>query len=564
MQRITFIKRLDPIGKGGGVLALTIGIGFVFLIFGWQFITGNSAYWQSDSEDITQYIAGFNMFFSASWQHPLFAFDSLNYPEGTRVTFVDAIPLYAVFLKIFAPQDWAPFNPFGAWVALCYLLQVISAWLITCELRIRSWMFLFGLSALFILSPTLMVRLGHISLMSHWILLFSLALYLRSRRMQKFSVVAWSLLLVCSFYINIYLFVMASGIALAAFWSTCPVGFLRKQPQKLLVFMMPFVILLATLFVTLFPLPLADVGRESGFGYYAMNIQSPFIGGQLLKIVPRPLGGLDPFESFNYLGMGVIVLMVLAVILGRSQILPSLSRHLPLLIILVLYTLYAVSNRVYFGSSLLLDIPYPEFLKSLTSQFRASSRFFWPVSYAVIVFCLLVLYRSVSKWLFASSVLFFLIIQIVDLRDHYSALKKQLDSEVKLHMDYAVWDEVLGAEINNIYFYPKFRCAQYSPLDTLLPVMKYAAVRGYNLNTGYIARYFPSCTDIKKEIAESDTEKSIYVFVKHEYASEEAVRSFLPEYNSHCVVRDFAYLCKIGAHNLPEKHPEQQEELGSD
>ncbi|HEN3580982.1 TPA: hypothetical protein U5D98_004286, partial [Yersinia enterocolitica] len=173
----------------------------------------------SEVDDVTQYISGFNMYLSSPWNFPLLAFDSLNYPQGTRVTFVDAIPIYSFILKLLLPENIAPFNPFGYWIALCLLLQGISAWWITKELNVDSWLFFILLLLTFLTYPALLARIGHISLMSHWVLLFSLALYIRGRRQKKLSIGIWTILLVSIFYINIYLFVMASGIYFAAIFS---------------------------------------------------------------------------------------------------------------------------------------------------------------------------------------------------------------------------------------------------------------------------------------------------------------------------------------------------------
>lgn len=147
---------------------------------------------------------------------PLLAFDSLNYPQGTRATFVDVIPLYALLLKLLLPASLAPFNPYGAWVALCFILQAVG---VVDQSRAKAE--LMGLpsesSDCLAGFPALMAQLGHISLMSHWIILFALALYVRSRYMLGLPLISWTVLLVVAFYVNIYLFAMAAGIYFAAF-----------------------------------------------------------------------------------------------------------------------------------------------------------------------------------------------------------------------------------------------------------------------------------------------------------------------------------------------------------
>ena len=193
----------QPHGLAGLVAVLLLSIGFVWITFGGSFIQGQSTFWQTDAQDITQYMAGFNLYFSAPWKYPLLVFDSLNYPVGTRATFVDIIPLYALMLKLLVPASWAPFNPFGVWVASCFVLQAVGAWWMARELRAHSWGFMLSLVVLMLMTPALLSRIGHISLMSHWILVFACALYLRGWRQKKLPTLAWTLLLVSAFYINI-------------------------------------------------------------------------------------------------------------------------------------------------------------------------------------------------------------------------------------------------------------------------------------------------------------------------------------------------------------------------
>lgn len=529
---------LRPTGPVGLVVALTLGIGFVAVTFGLPFVLGVSGFWQTDVDDVTQYIAGFNHYFAAPWQFPLLAFDSLNYPQGTRATFVDAIPLYALLLKALLPASLAPFNPYGVWVALCFILQPVGAWWIVRELRINSWVLLIGLALVLLVSPALMARIGHISLMSHWILLFALALYIRGLRLAALPVGGWAVLLLAAFYINIYLFVMAAGIYLAGALGN---GAYRHW-RSLAAFILPFGLLLASLFVTLLPMPLTEVTREWGFGYYSMNLLSPLLGGYILQVQADTAPG--QYEGFNYLGLGVLIAFVVALRLCHRHDRRFFRRHWPLTLLMLGYALYALSNQVYFGSTQILVLSYPEVLNGLTSQFRASGRFFWSVGYCVAIFSLLMLYRRLGRGVFVACVVVLIGLQLADLKPRYKLLKEAIAREVPQQMDYQTWDEALGANIRNLYFYPKFKCGQHPPHDSLLPIMKYAGERHLNLNTGYIARYTPRCDDIAAEISSSALDTSAFIFVRKEFETLAAVEALLPAGELlRCRELDFAFVC---------------------
>lgn len=525
-------------GLPGLALALALGVCFVALTFGLPFVLGVSSFWRTDVDDVTQYMAGFNHFFVAPWQFPLLAFDSLNYPQGTRATFVDAIPLYALLLKLLLPASLAPLNPYGVWVALCFILQPVGGWWIARELRLNSWTLLIGLVLVLLVSPALMARIGHISLLSHWILLFALALYIRGRRLKALPVGGWTALLLAAFYINIYLFVMAAGIYLAG---ALAVGAYRHW-RSLVSFMLPFGGLLASLLVTLLPMPLAEVTREWGFGYYSMNLLSPLLGGHFLQVQAE--AGPGQYEGFNYLGLGLLVAFALALGLCRRHDRGFFRRHWPLTLLMLGYSLYALSNQVYLGGTEILVIRYPEFLGGLTAQFRASGRFFWAVGYCVAIFSLLILYRRLGPVAFTVTAAVLVALQLADLRPHYRSLKDEISVQASPKMDASAWDAVLGANVRNLYFYPKFKCGQHPPHDSLLPVMKYSGERQLKLNTGYIARYTPRCDDIAEEISGSALEASAFIFVRKEFESLARVEGLLPAGAAlSCQALDFAYVC---------------------
>lgn len=534
-----FSKYRDtPAGVVGLAVCLSLALLAIYILFEKDFILGISSFWQSSTTDTTQYFIGFNRYADAPWHLPLLHFNSINYPEGTSATFMDAIPLYALLLKIFVPKSFFPFNPYGFWIALCFVLQAVGAWWITRELRVSNWVFLFSLTVLLLFSPALIDRVWHTSLMSHWIILFALALYIRDFRLKKLSVVAWTVLLVTVFYINIYLFTMASGIYLA---SLLTVGF-RHDLRILFYFITPYLLIFLSLFITLFPLPPTAVTKEFGFGYYSMNLLSPFIGGDVFQLQANVSEGQS--EGFNYLGLGVILLFVLALWRWQQSKMQVFKRHWALFLLLLGYTFYALSNHIYFGEQLIAIFKYPSFLEGFTSQFRASGRFFWTVGYCIIIFSLFTLYRYLNPRVFLVVVLALTSLQIADLEKSIKTLHSIREIELVSAIDYQKWDEKLNDGIETLYFYPKFKCGKEILPYTLLPAMKYAALRNYNINTGYIARYTPRCDDIAEEISASDIPNSAYLFVNSEFDNLEEIMSFFPPASAvQCENVDLNYIC---------------------
>ncbi|WP_323615317.1 DUF6311 domain-containing protein [Pseudomonas putida] len=534
--------KLDSTGRAGLAVALAVSIFFVLRYFPVGFIAGTSSYWLTEVDDVTQYFAGFNAFFNAPFSYPLLAFDSINYPQGTRATFVDAIPLYALLLKVFIPSSLAPFNPFGVWVALSFIAQAVCGWWILRELQVRSWLALLALVVCLLTFPALTTRLGHISLMSHWIILCALALYIRSRRLESTQRLGWTLLLVSSFYVNIYLCVMASAIYVAGLMHQPSWRTLRGLARAAI----PFMIIGVSLFITIFPMERVEVAPESGFGTYSMNLLSPFHGGKYLKFPNPEMPG--QYEGFNYLGLGVLLAFALAWVLNRNAVAGSFTKHRALTWLMVLFTFYALSDTIYYGVHEVISIHYPSFMDTITSQFRASGRFFWPVGYCVVLFAIVTLYKRLDGKVFAASMVVLIGLQVADLSNLRHRLVDTASRPAAAVLTQPSWDKQLTPGTQYLYFFPKFRCGRADQiLNTLMPTMRYASVHNLKINTGYVSRAASNCAveSTQAEIAGSQMAHSIYVFNRGDYPQIEQVKALFPMDNQPaCEEIDFAHVCR--------------------
>jgi len=391
MTTLTKQKLLSPSSIFGLLVAISLAAVFLFLMMPEGFIKGTSSYWLSQQDDITQYIAGFNAYFSQEWNFPIWKLDAFNYPIGTRTTFTDSIPIYAFLLKLFVPASAFPFNPYGYWVAFCFIAQAIAVWLILKELKNTSWLALIVLTTLLLTFPALLARLGHISLMSHFIILFAFYLYIRSARVA-FQPILWTLLLTVVFHINIYLFTMAVTI----FFATIAQRY-KDLPLKtqLLQLSLPLIVLASSLFLTIFPLESGTFTRDFGWGYYSMNLLSPFDGSSFFTIPNAQMPG--QYEGFNYLGLGIILL--------------------------ALFAIYSLSYKIYFGHFKVLSFSYPSFMDSLVHQFRASGRFFWPVAYAIMIFSVVMISKYSTRYKYLLLVLL-CFIQFSDLKNRFTIFEQ--------------------------------------------------------------------------------------------------------------------------------------------
>jgi hypothetical protein len=545
-------------GTSGGVFgwftALALTALYIYWLFPANFIRGTHPYWGAQNQDITQYIAGFEAYFREPWHWPLWRIESLNWPFGTLTTFVDAIPLYAAILKALAPQTWLNPNPFGYWVALCLLLQASGAWWVLREAQVRSWVALLSLTILLITFPAWLYRMGHISLLSHWLIVFAVALILRGERTKRFPAWAWTALLISALFINIYLFCMVALL--------CVAPALHRACTKPLAPFLYWALATAAftglcIWVFMWPLPAATGQVDFGFGVYSLNLLSPFVGGQWFSHIPNAFSAEQHFEGFNYLGLGLMPLIAIAacikmgrLILGTHGVSAGMRIGMPpstntlLLILLLMMTVYALSNQLYWGSHLIYQWDVPLWAQKITGQLRASGRFFWPVAYALTIYSVILIARSFDakkRMLIFSSAL---VLQILDLQPYFAQLNNITPGANPIVIDFTQWQKQLPSQAKTLYFYPKMKCAQHSQaIDTLLPVMRFASHTQRALNTGYLARYNPVCGQERDEIAQSNAAHSAYIFVKAEYLANTITSLFPASWHVQCIPQDFASVC---------------------
>jgi hypothetical protein len=532
-------------------VAALLALGFALWLYKYPMLRGTAPFWWREDADITQYLAGFNAFVHEPWHWPLLRIESLNTPEGTLATFLDTIPLYAMLLKVVHPGA-GYWNPYGLWIALCFTLQGAGAWWICREAKVRSWPALVALALLLASFPALTRRIPHTSLMSQWLLLFALAVYLRSGRLGRLATGWWVALLIGAFYINIYLFAMTSAIFAADVLRELLRG-LRKPfgrasiLRALLAPVAAYGLLFATMWLTMLPLPPGSGNGEWGFGYYSMNLLAPLHGGMLLQL-EHPQAHHGQGEGHNYLGIFLLALTAFVFKLRGRRDPDFWRRHRALLGMLAVLTLYALSNVVYLGDTRLYTLWLPPALESVTSTFRSSGRFFWPVGYAIVVFTVLGVARHMKTW-HAAAVLAALVgLQFWDLQPHHAGVRAEVAQGGKQAIDPVRWDTFLGTGVKALHYYPPFHCDEAPPAAALLPTMAYAVKHGYPLSTGYIARAAKPCDNYAADIARLPATTAV-AFEKHAFPLEQDAQRLMGT-GATCADMQMVFLCRRNSTNL--------------
>ena len=210
---------------------------------------------------------GWHFFRIEPWHWPPGAVSGYYAPLGTSIGLTDSVPLAAYALKPFGQWVPADFQYLGLWLLMCFGLQgALAARLVGRWVASPSVQFCGG--ALCVLLPTLLARVGHTALCSHWLILS--ALLVASRRpADRFKPGAWAALGLVAGLIQPYLAVMVLALLTAASVSGTDVSAVRRASAAATAAgATAFGWWLSGLFI----LSGETALTEGGLGYYSTNL----------------------------------------------------------------------------------------------------------------------------------------------------------------------------------------------------------------------------------------------------------------------------------------------------
>lgn len=462
-------------------LAIGSGLGMIFFVtvLSPRVLNTSSINWLLTRGDPAQHFLGWHFFRNDPWSLPPAVVSSLNTPIGTTVTYTDSIPLFAFIFKIFNVLLPDIFQYLGIWILLCYLLQGLFGFLLLRRLTPNLSMQILGMM-FFIMSPIMLWRAyGHEALMGHWIILASLYLW-----RSPYKHVKWLLVLFISLLVHPYLFIMTFLFFVIKVLEMLISKELNFKTTFLYFFTAGCLILLTLWLIGYFYV--GSTGSSGGFGVYSMNLNSLFNpqGWSSYFLKDQLYATSGQYEGFNYLGIGVILLLICSMFMIVNNGNINLKGNRGLLIVILIFTLTAISNVITLSGRTLFVIPLPEVLLKLCGIVRASGRFFWPVYYLIILFILTLLIKNLKT----RSVLFFLTIalsiQFADLSGKFNEFHTMYESDIAWEspLKSDVWGKLNKEKYHNIIFVPAKVNQDYVAFSML------AAEKEMTINAVYTAR----------------------------------------------------------------------------
>ena len=503
------------------LLAVFLACCFVAYLFPLSFLAGHSTVF--DYGDIAQHVSGWWYYARDSWHVPLLHTSRLNHPEGISVALTDSIPLAALpfklLLTLFPNLLPEHFHYFGVWMGLVFVGQAVAATLLMRALGAKS-LFALLISVGFALTwPVVHARYHHAALMMQSVIIVALALYFLGRNQT------WSSHRVSAAFIGLTLVALTIHPYFLPFTAGLFAAFLTDQALKGESWVLQLKRLLA--FSVVFGLAawgLGYFGQQSGYlggygSFFYLDLSMPFCGGgKLIDCGAGPVFDFPYNEGFNYLGAGLLFLMPFALLFNWRAVLAFPKQYPALLLLLVGFFLYAISNRVRFAGIEVFSFVLPGWLHWLTGTFRASGRFFWLVS-QLILFVTLASMLKKRSWpaTLAASLLLTtaLVLQVKDVKPWLDRIKTEATKPSTVN--YADWAPVM-AQVDTVVIYPTYQCAP-PHYQHYIWVMQLAGYYGKLINSGYTARSHLTCADDEAEINQPFEPRHLYMISSAYYHS---------------------------------------------
>jgi hypothetical protein len=404
------------------------------------------AYWKGSIDSAAHYL-GWEFFRQAPlWQWPPGRSPNLGPIDGSGVGLTDSIPLFAFIFKPLTFWFTKPFQYFGIWVLTCFVLQAVFAWKLL-TIWVKHWEHALLGTYFFCFAPIFLDRIIiHLAIAGHWVLLASLYLLLS----DEFKFKRWLFVGVISALVQPYLAVIVSVL----FFARLLIRFTRNHNAvDVLKYILVFCF---SLFAALWSSGLFAFGfnqvQANGFGMFSSNLLSlvdpGYPNGERVpwsRFIPNPWQTETQYEGFNYIGTGVIALLIFgflprfvassvksrvtqvfviavfvstSVIFGYDKLVPLVILGLVvstvisfffdgypqkmrenIIIMLACLGLFVVglSNSIYVGNYHVGNFSLPPFALQFFAVIRASGRMIWPLTFLVIAISIVLTSRFLGR-----------------------------------------------------------------------------------------------------------------------------------------------------------------------
>ena len=370
-------------------LAAAVLGGLGFLVLSLLRAEGFATYGQIPLGDAAQALNALSLFAEdPAWRWPLFTLHHPGRDQIESLILADGIPLYALAVKLLTQLGLQP-PLLLTWRLLAMVGQaVVMTWLLRGMGVRRPVLLLLG-AGLALLMPAYLFRghANHLALSAHAVAIAGVAAYFAFRTAPgRTGAPGWTLLLVASLLVHPYF--LAMNAAVFAGWLVQRAAVDRAwRTVAVALGLVSLGVACAAWAGGYIAAANVTANEVAGFGHFSMNLLSPVAVTQGWFVPGEPIldatGG--QYEGYNYLGLGVLGLLALALVGQRRTAPRAIARNCGLVAAAVGLTVFAASQAVYFGPWRIADLSVVfDPISTLSEMFRSSGRFFWPVGYLLL------------------------------------------------------------------------------------------------------------------------------------------------------------------------------------
>ena len=417
--------------RWASLIPISMGVAAFIAVVGLGILNPRNVNWLLADFDMTLEYLGWAFYRYGPWTFPIGLNPHFGLDISSSIIYTNSMPLFAMFFKPFSRILGEPFQFWGIWILLCFVLQAWMAWLLMGLITKDLWIKIFA-TGLLLFSPPMFSQIGfHNSTIGHFPILA--ALYLILRPNQDKRALWWSILLPCTLMIHPYTFAMLVALWLADLLDKLLIQKKLSVLQELLEMACAFTTTVlvawqAGYFMNVSP-------GETGFGMYRMNLLALFDPSgfdarnwSFLYSLPWVRSN-NNYEGFVYLGLGLIAVLLISMpmMAKHNEKLTKLLRgHIFIFLCLICLILFALSNNIGVGPWT-FTVPLSPKLFSIASILRASARMFWPVFYVIAIAGIYFLVRGYTKKIATAILGLALVIQIFDTSGAWLEIKNKIN-----------------------------------------------------------------------------------------------------------------------------------------
>jgi hypothetical protein len=445
---------------------------------------------------------------------------------STSIAFDNQIPIMSLILHPFSPILGDRFQYVGLFLLLTFALNFFLASKIFQNLKLTKYQVLVN-SIIISLSPIILNRFienTHYTLTSAWLILWAIYLNLNNKKntIQWFAL--FNLVVLIHFYYMPFIFTI---------FMINRIFNIYQKPDLIRSYLKQLLLILTSIILSMYLI-----------GYFYGNVDSASVGYG--NFVATFLSPLDPsgwstliddfpelpeaYEGFSYVGTSTILLLITYLSLFKKKIKNEdfwYKTNLPIWISAIFLFLFSLSNKIYFGTVKLIEIPLPESLLQAFATFRSTGRFTWLFVFVLFIWLTYKVSLKMDSKYYSIILSFILLATLIDYWPKLNSEKQNKFKNIyQSNLISPAWKE-LNECYKNIRVYPPILA-----VDNFYDFLNIAYPQRMGINTGRLGRFDQdamknSLKELNEQFKIGQLDRdSFYIFTTSKFVDENIINFY--------------------------------------